>query len=101
MKVQLLYFPGCPNVDAARETLKRALSATKTEATIEEIDTSAPGTPEALRGWASPTVLVEGCDVAGGVPAGADCCRLYDSPVRGVPPMAEIRAALERARPRR
>lgn len=91
MKVQLLYFPGCPNVDGARDALRR-LVAPRTA--IEEIDTTAPNTPAHLRAWGSPTILIDGVDVAGGQPSGS-CCRLYpSSDVRGVPPEAAIRAAL-------
>jgi hypothetical protein len=94
MKVQLLYFPGCPNVEAAREQLRRVVAD---RATIDEIDTTAPDTPASLRGWGSPTILVDGIDVAGGEPSGS-CCRLYPGgDVRGAPSETAIRAALDRA----
>jgi hypothetical protein len=94
MKIQLLYFPGCPHVDGVRELLRRVVGA---GATIEELDTTASSTPEQLRGWGSPTVLVDGVDVAGGQPDGS-CCRLYpDGDSRGAPSEAAIRAAFARA----
>jgi mercuric ion transport protein len=96
MKVQLLYFPGCPNVDAARDVLRRALVGRR--AIVQEIDTTATSTPERLRGWGSPTILVDGIDVADEKPSG-QCCRLYlGAEVRGAPSEAVIRAALDRAR---
>lgn len=100
MRVQLLYFPGCPHVDEARERLQHALATSGTKATVEEIDTTAAMTPEPLRTWGSPTILVDGVDVAGEKAAGGACCRLYagDSGSRGAPSEEAIRAALRRAR---
>lgn len=103
MKVQLLSFPGCPNAVAAREALLRALVATGLPDRIEEVDVTAPGTPEPLRVWGSPTILVDGQDVAGAEPTGPSC-RLYDGAAdgrRGVPPEQQIRRALEDAKPPR
>src|SRR5919204_2659894 len=103
MTVQLLFFPGCPNIDATRAAVRRALAATGLPDRFEEIDATAPTTPEPLRVWGSPTVLVDGADVAGGEPAGASC-RLYagaDGRPTGVPSDAVIRKALARAKGRR
>ena len=100
MKVQLLYFSGCPNVDAARENLRRALASCGFKVRVEEIDTTRPDTPKHLRDWGSPTVLVNGMDVAGGHgPAGASC-RLYQGAARfqGAPSEEVIRPALQQAR---
>lgn len=76
MKVQLLSFPGCPNVSAARQALRRCLAAAGLPQDFEEVDVTAPQTPAHLRRWGSPTILVNGADVAGELPAGV-CCRLY------------------------
>ncbi len=103
MKIQLLYFPGCPSVEATREVLRRSLRACGLPSTFEEVDVTSPETPEPLRAWGSPTILIEGRDVAGEHPTGPSC-RLYHgstSPGRGVPPRAMIRAALGRSHPPR
>jgi len=100
MKVRLLYFAGCPNVDGTRENLRRAVAQCGFEVRVEEIDTTDPDTPERLRGWGSPTVLVDGTDVAGASgPAGASC-RLYPGAagLQGAPAVETITAALRRAR---
>jgi hypothetical protein len=98
--VQLLYFPDCPNVDAARKTLAQALGQLEDAPSVAEIDVTDPGTPRHLRGWGSPTILVDGADVADGHPSDA-CCRLYPkSEERGAPSLAVIEAALLRARRR-
>ena len=100
MLVQLLYFPDCPNVDAARTTLAQALGQLEDPPVVAEIDVTDPGTPPHLRGWGSPTILVDGADIAGGLPSAA-CCRLYPkSEQRGAPPLAVVEAALLRARRR-
>src|SRR5438477_1610665 len=97
MLVQLLFFPGCPNVDAARETLQEALGKLEDLPAITELDVTAPSAPPDLRSWGSPTILIDGADVAGG-DATASCCRLYPgSATRGAPSVAMIEAALRRA----
>jgi hypothetical protein len=81
-------------VDAARACLRTVLAESTRDAEFVEIDVTAEDTPEELRSWGSPTILVDGVDVAGGAPAGRSC-RLYQtSETPGVPPRALIRAAL-------
>lgn len=98
MKVQLLSFPGCPNADGAREALRRALAAAGLPPTFEDVDVTASGTPEHLRQWGSPTILVDGRDIAGEPPTGPSC-RIYRSGTggRGVPPDELIARALSDA----
>jgi hypothetical protein len=99
VKIQLLYFAGCPNVDEARAALQRAVARTATTERVEEIDVGAEGAPDALRAWGSPTVLINGVDVGGGAGAGPSC-RIYrdaDGQTRGAPSEAELVAALQRA----
>ncbi len=103
MKVQLLSFAGCPNAVPAREALRRSLAAAGLPPRFEEIDVAASGAPEHLRGWGSPTILVNGRDIAGASPTGPSC-RIYGAEnggTRGVPPDDTIIRALEEARPRR
>lgn len=71
MKNQLLHFPGCPNVDAARAALRQAIAAEGLDVPLEEIDVDDPAVPAWARGWGSPTVLIDGVDVAGGEPSTA------------------------------
>jgi len=78
--------------------LRLALSKAGLGVAIEEVDTGSSETPEALRGWGSPTILIDGRDVGGEAPAGAGC-RLYrgeDGEARGAPSAALLQAALER-----
>ncbi|MCK6458167.1 MAG: hypothetical protein L6Q92_16760 [Phycisphaerae bacterium] len=105
MKVQLLYFPGCPNVDAARGALTRALHAAGLLLQFDEIDVSAQDTPAPLRVWGSPTILIDGVDVGGATEPTGLTCRLYSrdccSSSAGAPTEAMVRKALEHACPAR
>src|SRR5947207_8738446 len=94
--VQLLYFPGCPHVDAARSVLAQALSRLEHPPGVAEVDVTDIRTPDHLRRWGSPTILVDGVDVGGGVASGL-CCRLYaDFESSGAPSVALVEAALRR-----
>lgn len=96
--VELLYFPGCPHLPAAREQLRRALVSVGLASSWSEHDVTADDAPAHVRGYGSPTVLVDGRDVTGALPGqGASCCVYADSEVAGVPPFAAIVAALRRA----
>lgn len=88
--VELLYFAGCPHVDAVRANLRAAL---EDPGAWREWDLAAPETPDRLKGYGSPTVLVDGTDVTGAAPApgAALSCR-----ADGVPTASVIREALDR-----
>ena len=95
MKIQLLYFEGCPNVEYARGALQSAMAAERIDQPIDEVDVESPDTPAALRGWGSPTILIDGLDVTGAARSTASACRLY---AHGAPSIDEIRARLAAAR---
>ena len=100
MKVQLLSFPGCPNTAAALESLREVLASRRPGVHVEEIDMTATDAPAGLRGWGSPTILIDGQDVGGAVAPGHTSCRLYrdaNGRMQGVPPRALIEAAVARA----
>lgn len=75
-RIDLVYFAGCPNVDAARVAIREALRDAPAVSVWQEWDRDDPATPETLPVHGSPTVLVDGRDVA---PAAEDagCCRVY------------------------
>jgi mercuric ion transport protein len=95
MRIQLLYFHGCPNVDAARATARSALAAEQLDTAIEEIDVEDAEAPEWARGWGSPTILIDGEDVAGEHPTTSSACRLYAA---GAPSVEAIRRRIIAAR---
>jgi len=101
MRIELLYDAHCPNVPAARSALARALLGTGIDARWTEWDRAAPDSPDYARHYGSPTILVDGADVAGEAPAAqANACRVYPDDrgrLRGAPPPELIRAALTTA----
>jgi hypothetical protein len=98
MKIQLIYSDDCPNLKAARAAVLRSLEAENLFLSLEELDVAAPGTPEHLREWGSPTILIDGIDVGGETAPTGPCCRLYDGASRrGAPSDAMIVEALRRS----
>jgi hypothetical protein len=97
---ELIYFPGCPHVDAARAVLERAFSLLNRAPRWTEYQTDDPALPAHARGYGSPTILVDGHDVAGlGGEGSASSCRLYrDEQGRptGAPRIEQVVAALEK-----
>lgn len=86
-RVELLFFPGCPHVEAARTQLRRALEATGLPASWEEHDET--------DGYGSPTILVNGVDVLGAPRGDGASCRLYlASEIPGAPPLEALIRAL-------
>ncbi|MFZ3066176.1 MAG: hypothetical protein WA277_12940 [Nitrospirota bacterium] len=78
MKVALLYFKGCPNISMARKNLNDAFAKAGVAPQCDEIDLNEPNTPKELKGYGSPTILVDGKDVTGRAPGGESLsCRTY------------------------
>lgn len=76
--VDFVYDQDCPNVKVARANLMRAFSRTGLSARWKEHQIGSAEAPTRVRGFGSPTILVDGVDV-GGLTAGAeDCCRSGD-----------------------
>jgi mercuric ion transport protein len=100
-RVELVYDHDCPNVDAARAVLCHAFSEIGVAPIWKEWDLHTRDSPDYVRGYGSPTILVNGRDVAGAEPrASVECCRLYISDadgVRGVPPVEQIVAAMRKS----
>jgi len=97
-RVELVYDGDCPNVADARAQLLRAFAKTKMEPRWKEWQGDATDSPEHVRGYGSPTILVDGRDVAAAERNGGASCRLYEQPdgaVRGVPSVDMIATALE------
>ena len=72
MNIELVYFEGCPNADAARENLRKACADLGMEADWKEWDQNNDNVPEYARAFGSPSILVDGKDVAGGP---GECCK--------------------------
>jgi len=82
-RITLVYFKGCPNVEKARSTLREFLADPAIgDKTWDEVDTLDPQSAAELRGFPSPTVLVNGFDVVTGrkTAEGRGACRLAGAP---------------------
>jgi mercuric ion transport protein len=75
--VDLVYDAECPNISVARTNLMRAFSLAGIQPKWSEYRIGDPNAPERTRGYGSPTVLVDGRDVAGLEPSAEVCCRIY------------------------
>lgn len=106
LNVELVYDPGCPHVDEARDVLTHALQEAGAPAVWTEWSTADADCPESRRGYGSPTILVNGEDVAPGPhpwnprgEPGGSACRVYETAdgMAGVPPHRKVQAAIEAA----
>ncbi len=98
MKVELIYEKTCPNIQAAREQLLKAFNQVDIECRWQEWEVSDNQTPAYARHYGSPTILIDGIDVAGEKPTdNPNCCRLYvdeKGKFCGVPNISDIINAL-------
>lgn len=96
--VELIYDQDCPNVSRTRAHLLRAFGEAHLPATWLEWERSDPTSPGYVRSYGSPTILVDGKDVAGAEASeGISCCRLYaiaSGGFDGVPPIKTIVSSL-------
>jgi mercuric ion transport protein len=101
IQVELVYDTGCPNVPEARRVLMRAFAAVNLTPRWDEWERGAAASPEYVRDFGSPTILVNGADVAAAPQvAGAGACRIYqgeNGALVGVPPMERVAASLMQA----
>jgi hypothetical protein len=96
-EITLVYDADCPNVSQARVVLREAFERAGLQPRWVEYDRAAPNTPAPLLRYGSPTILVDGVDVAGEAGrASAASCRVYPSELglRGVPPVETIASAM-------
>ena len=99
-RVELLGFPDCPHLPAAREQLKRAFARLGREPNWAELDVTAADAPERVRGYGSPTILIDGVDISGQGPGDGQSCRWYaGSDLEGAPALEVVVEALRRAAP--
>ena len=98
-KVELIYEKTCPNVGPARELLHTALLRSGKTGDWIEWEVSNPDAPDYARNYGSPTILIDGKDVAGEQPSENNaCCRIYktsDTANKGIPELAVVLKALK------
>lgn len=90
--IELVYEQSCPNVPAARSLLQTACARLGLAQHWREWELSDPNLPAHARGYGSPTILVNGRDVAGAAPGVSACCRLYNGAQgpQGVPELDQV-----------
>jgi hypothetical protein len=97
-KIEFIYERSCPNIEDARSQLRLALEQAGLPAHWQEWEHHDPHCPDYARRYGSPSILVDGNDVAGEPASDAPSCRIYKNSQgrnRGVPDAALIRKALE------
>lgn len=101
MKVEVLYFDGCPNHEALLPHLRELLESSGAGADIELVRVEGLDAAERERFLGSPTVRVEGEDVEPGAGDRTDFgvkCRLFATPagLRGMPADEWVLDAVQR-----
>lgn len=105
MKVEILYFSGCPNHVPAVDRVREVLQQEGTPADMVEVEVKDAVAAQQVRFLGSPTIRVDGQDVeraAREARAFGIMCRTYIDCGRctGVPPPEWIRAAVREAKRR-
>ena len=98
MRIEILYFDGCPHFAAARDLLRAILRAERVQAEVSEIEVTDASAARRLHFFGSPTIRINGLDIeadARNVAGVGLACRRYPN---GLPSEAMIRAALKEAR---
>jgi hypothetical protein len=101
MKIEILYFEGCPNHEVANKRVRDVLNDLGIEAEVVHINVKDEATAEEVRFPGSPTVRVNGEDVtpgSNGEPYSMRC-RVYPttSGFEGAPDKDAIRTAIEKS----
>jgi hypothetical protein len=102
MKVEVLYVAACPSHPAAVKLVRDILAAEGVQAKIHEVLVRDEGMASELRFGGSPTIRINGRDVAGesqDAQSFALSCRLYPAAKEvGLPPAQMIHRAVLKAR---
>lgn len=101
MKIELLYFDGCPNHEVLLPQLRSVLEREGVEEEIQLRRVESPDAAESERFLGSPTLRIDGDDVEPDANVRTDFglkCRLYRSPegMSGLPPEVWIVETLRR-----
>jgi hypothetical protein len=99
VRIEVLYFDGCPNHEQLRERLPRLLEREGIDAEITLRDVPDTEHPQRERFLGSPTIRVDGRDIDPGASNRSDYglkCRIYQTPngLTGLPPDQWILDAL-------
>ncbi|MCL4797532.1 MAG: hypothetical protein KJZ84_23410 [Bryobacteraceae bacterium] len=97
MRIEILYFPGCPNHEPAVRRVRDVVACEGLAAEVREVNVMDECTGEQLGFLGSPTIRVDGLDIepgARGAKFAGLACRRYPG---GLPSEEMIRTALHEA----
>jgi hypothetical protein len=101
VKIEILYFDGCPNHDLADQRVREVLSELGVQAELILVNVKDEDTAQEVEFPGSPTIRVNGVDVVPGTNGEPFSmrCRVYptSSGLDGAPDKNAIRAAIERS----
>jgi hypothetical protein len=102
MKIEVLYFDGCPHHEDTLAAVRRIASEARVDADVRPVRVGDQGQAERLRFLGSPTVRIDGHDLESGAEERTDfvlACRVYatEAGPQGRPPDELIRAAISAA----
>ena len=103
MKIEFLYFDGCPNHQKAYQLVQQILRKKKIEAGVDRIEIKDDVDAARHKFVGSPTIRIDGIDVDPVTDdrAYAKTCRVYlvSGKLSGLPTRAMIENAIRRAKP--
>ena len=99
MRIELLYFDGCPNHEAFMPQLRTLLDEAGIDEEVHLVRVESEDEAQAVGFLGSPSLRLDGKDVEPGAAERSDFglkCRLYQTPVglSGTPPQELVLAAL-------
>jgi hypothetical protein len=99
MKIEVLYFDGCPSHEATVELVRDTVSRLDLDADIIEVDVETDEQARQLEFIGSPSIRIDGVDIEPNAHADATVgrgCRVYPTPdgLSGKPSRSMIEAAL-------
>ena len=98
MRIEVLYFEGCPNYVPTLDRLRKVLREESVNVDVQEVEVKNAAAAERLRFIGSPTIRINGLDIEADARSGEGvglACRRYAD---GLPSEEIIRAALLEAR---
>jgi hypothetical protein len=94
MKVEVLYFQGCPNHVPATEMVRHALNSLGRQDDIQQVEIRTQAEAEAMRFVGSPTIRINGYDIEPWARAaktfGLSCRTYFDGSHHGGVPSREL-----------
>jgi len=99
MKIEILYFDGCPNYAPTMELVREVVADLGLNVAVEEVEVRDAADAERHRFFGSPSVHVNGVDIEIGTRDRSDYafgCRMYGN--SGIPPRGLLEAALKEVR---